>query len=83
MRTHIVLKKEELNQDLLDHIKRLFKNADELEISIAASEDFDLNQKETQEEYLDRLEKAMSEVENKKISFPEDEFFKLAQEHDS
>ena len=77
MRTHIVLKKEELNQDLLDHIKSLFKNADELEISIEASEDFDLNQKETQEEYVDRLEKAMNEVENKKISFPEDEFFKL------
>ena len=77
MRTHIVLKKEELNQDLLDHIKSLFKNADELEISIEASEDFDLNQEETQEEYVDRLEKAMNEVENKKISFPEDEFFKL------
>ena len=83
MRTHIVLKKEELNQDLLDHIKSLFKNADELEISIAASDDFDLNQKETQEEYVDRLEKAMNEVENKKISFPEDEFFKIAQENDS
>ena len=83
MRTHIVLKKEELNQDLLDHIKSLFKNADELEISIAASDDFDLNQKETQKEYVDRLEKAMNEVENKKISFPEDEFFKIAQENDS
>ena len=83
MRTHIVLKKEELNQDLLDHIKSLFKNADELEISIAASDDFDLNQKETQEEYVERLEKAMNEVENKKISFPEDEFFKIAQENDS
>ena len=77
MRTHIVLKKDELNQDLLDHIKSLFKNADELEISIAAYEDFDLNQRETQEEYVDRLEKAMNEVENKKISFPEDEFFKI------
>ena len=83
MRTHIVLKKEELNQDLLDNIKSLFKNADELEISIAASDDFDLNQKETQKEYVDRLEKAMNEVENKKISFPEDEFFKIAQENDS
>ena len=83
MRTHIVLKKEELNQDLLDHIKSLFKNADELEISIEASDDFDLYKKETQEEYVERLEKAMNEVENKKISFPEDEFFKIAQENDS
>ena len=83
MRTHIVLKKEELDQAFLDHIKSLFRDTDELEISIAASEDFNLYQKESQKQYFDRLEKAMKEVENNKISFSEEEFFKMAQENDS
>ena len=82
MRTHIVLKKEELNQDLLNHIKGLFKDTNELEISIAASEDFNLHQEESQDQYFDRLKKAMKEVENNKISFSEDEFFKMAQDND-
>ena len=82
MRTHIVLKKEELNKAFLDHIKSLFRDTDELEISIAASEDFNLYQKESQKQYFDRLEKAMKEVENNKISFSEEEFFKMAQEND-
>ena len=82
MKTHIILKKEELDQTFLDHIKSLFKDTDELEISIGAFEDFNLYKEESQNQYFERLEKAIREVDNNKISFSEQEFFKMAQEND-
>lgn len=83
MRTNIVLKKEELTPEFLNHIKGMFKDADELRISIAESEDFDLYQEETKDEYFDRLERAMNEMEDKKVSFKEEEFFKMARDSES
>lgn len=58
METTFTLRKDELDTEFLESVKRLFKNAKELQITITAATDFDLTQTESGEQYLARLEKA-------------------------
>lgn len=75
METSFVLKKEELNMDFIESIKKLFKKNQELQITISASEDFGLTAKESQKAYFVRLEKAKDNFEKGNvIAFSEDEF---------
>jgi hypothetical protein len=64
METTFTLRKDELDTEFLESIKRLFKNARELQITISSATDFDLNRPETNDEYFARLEKAAKNLEN-------------------
>ena len=63
-----------MTPDFLMYIKSLFKNSNQLQISISDVDTFDLNVKETKEMYLKRLENSIAEVEKHKVSFTEEEF---------
>lgn len=58
METTFILRKDELDTEFLESVKRLFKESTELQITITAATDFNLTQAETREQYLTRLEKA-------------------------
>ena len=58
METTFVIRREELDADFLESVKRLFKDSRELHITISNAEDFGLTAAETREEYFQRLEKA-------------------------
>ncbi len=58
METTFTLRKDELDTEFLESVKRLFKNAKELQITITTATDFDLTQTETRDQYVARLEKA-------------------------
>jgi hypothetical protein len=63
METTFTLRKEELDTEFLEAIKRLFKNARELQITVSSATDFNLTQPETPAEYTARLEKAAQNLE--------------------
>lgn len=58
METTFTIRKDELDTEFLESLKKLFKNARELQITVTSSTDFNLTNSETVAEYIDRLEKA-------------------------
>ncbi|MCU7693894.1 hypothetical protein ACFSPU_01180 [Haoranjiania flava] len=67
------LKPEELNADFIALIKKLFKNSRQLQISIAASEEFGLLEKESREKYSERISKAAADMDAGKNTVTIDE----------
>ena len=63
METIFTLRKDELDDEFLESIKRLFKNARELQITVSSATDFDLTKPESLSEYITRLEKAAQNLE--------------------
>ncbi|GAB4052623.1 hypothetical protein [Spirosoma litoris] len=63
METTFTIRKDELDSEFLDSIKRLFKNARELQITITSTTDFNLTQPETAAEYITRVENAAQNLE--------------------
>lgn len=80
METIIRIKQDELNLDFLNTIKAMFKNEEELEISISPVFDFGLTKKENPKMYINRLNKAIENLESKKntVSLSEEEFDALS-----
>ncbi len=76
METTFVIKKEELDLNFLESIKKLFKQSRELQITISNNEDFGLTKTETKKEYLERLEKIAKSIDTntKRIEMSADEF---------
>ena len=75
METTFVINSNELNENFLASLKKMFKNEKQLQIAVSVPEDFDLMQKESPKQYLQRLEKCLKESKVKKntISFSESE----------
>lgn len=65
MESTFVLRRDELNADFIEIIKNLFKNQQELQITVTAPEDFGLNKSESKEAYWERLKKAAANVESR------------------
>lgn len=63
METTFTIRKDELDSEFLESIKRLFKNARELQITITSTTDFNLTQPETATEYITRVENAAQNLE--------------------
>lgn len=69
----------ELTPDFIDDLKRLFKENEEIELTIGRVNDFGLNRKETKEEYLTRIAQILQSLEKgRSVSFSEDELDKYA-----
>jgi hypothetical protein len=69
----------ELTPDFIDDLKRLFKENEEIELTIGRVNDFGLNRKETKEEYLTRISRVLQNLEKgRSVSFSEDELDKYA-----
>lgn len=69
----------ELTPDFIDDLKRLFKENEEIELTIGRVNDFGLNRKETKEEYLTRIAQVLQSLEKgRSVSFSEDELDKYA-----
>ncbi len=62
METTFVITPDELDNNFLDSLKKLFKHRKQLQISVSVAEDFNLLQTETPQAHLARLEKCLSEV---------------------
>ena len=79
METIIKIKPSELTLDFIDKIKTLFRNEEEIEISISSVSDFGLTNKESQKRYEERVRKAIKNLERNKdtVSFSENEFESL------
>ena len=82
METTIRIRNNELTSDFLEKIKALFKNDEELEISISSVSDFGLTKKEGREAYIKRVNRAIKNLEAKKgeVSLTENEFEKLSKD---
>ena len=65
MESTFVLRRNELTNDFVETIKTLFKNQEELQITVTASQDFGLNKIEDSELYWKRLNKAANNVEQR------------------
>lgn len=65
MESTFIIKSEDLNNDFLDSIKKLFSKSRQLQITITASEDFGLFKHESSAAYFERLVKAAEDVSNK------------------
>ena len=63
METTFTLRKDELDNEFLESVKRLFKNARELQITITSATDFDLTKSESPVDYIARLERAAQNLE--------------------
>lgn len=63
METTFIVQQNDLNQEFLDAIKKLFKHKRQLQITITESEDFGLFQTETPQAYIERLERCMAEMQ--------------------
>jgi cell fate (sporulation/competence/biofilm development) regulator YlbF (YheA/YmcA/DUF963 family) len=63
METTFILRREELDAEFLESVKKLFRNHRELQITITTSTDFGLNAPETREAYFQRLEAAARNLE--------------------
>jgi hypothetical protein len=76
METTFVIRKEELDLNFLESIKKLFKQSRELQITISNNEDFGLTKNETKKEYLERLNKIAGSIDEntKRIEMSEEEF---------
>ncbi len=64
MESTFILKREDLNDDFLDSVKKLFSNSKKLQITITTSEDFGLLNHESPDLYFERLIKAAEDVKN-------------------
>jgi hypothetical protein len=64
METTFTIRRDELDTEFLESVKKLFRNARELQITISSATDFDLNRAETKDDYFARLEKAATNLEN-------------------
>jgi len=60
-----VLRRDELTIEFIEVIKNLFKDEEELQITVIASEDFGLNQPEDRNAYWARFKKDDANVESK------------------
>ena len=65
MEPTFVLRRDELTIEFIEVIKNLFKDEEELQITVIASEDFGLNQPEDRNAYWARFKKAAANVESK------------------
>ena len=76
METTFVIRKEKLDLNFLESIKKLFKQSRELQITISNNEDFGLTKNETKKEYLERLNKIAGSIDEntKRIEMSEEEF---------
>jgi hypothetical protein len=76
METTFTLRKDELDADFLESVKRLFRNNQELQITITSATDFGLTQPETKDAYFARLEQAARnlEVGQNQIVMTDDDF---------
>lgn len=76
METTFTIRKDELDDEFLESIKRLFKNDRELQITISSATDFNLTQPETTADYMVRLEKAAQNLEagRNKITMTNEQF---------
>lgn len=63
METTFILKEDELNEDFLSALKKLFRFKSQIQVTVSVSEDFGLLKKESLEECLKRIEKTMVEIE--------------------
>ncbi|WP_026903885.1 hypothetical protein [Pedobacter glucosidilyticus] len=78
METTFRLKLSELDENLLNSIKSLFKDDREINLTISSATDFDLNQQETKEEYFTRLAKAISNLDKGQgVTYTEEELNEL------
>ena len=80
MESTFVLRRSELTSDFIETIKTLFKNQEELQITVTASQDFGLNKVEDSELYWKRLNKAAHNVElrNEVVEMSETELDEFA-----
>ncbi len=78
METTIVLRKEELNNEFIEGIKKIFKNYNKLQITVSNSDDKNDFFPESKDNYFSRLEQASKDVNlGNKITFLESEFDEL------
>ncbi len=63
METTFTIRKDELDNEFLESLKKLFKNARELQITVTSSTDFNLTNSESAVDYIVRLEKAAQNLE--------------------
>jgi hypothetical protein len=73
METTFVINQDELNEDFLESLKKLFKYRKQLQITVTAPEDFNLLHSETPAAYITRLEKRVADINEGKntITFTE------------
>jgi hypothetical protein len=64
METTFIIREHELNNDFLSALKKLFKYKSQLQITVTASEDFNLMKPESPEQYIARLEKCLEEFKD-------------------
>jgi|LakMenE01Jun11ns_1017448.scaffolds.fasta_scaffold9780194_2 hypothetical protein len=62
METTFIIRENELNDDFLSALKKLFKYKSQLQITVTASEDFNLMKPESPDQYIARLEKCLAEI---------------------
>jgi hypothetical protein len=53
--------REDLDEELLSVVKRLFRKSEKIQISISSYTDFDLDIKKSREQYLTRLKRSIEE----------------------
>ncbi len=66
METTFVISPEELDDNFLASLKKLFKHGKQLQISVSVFEDFNLLQSETPQQHLARLEKCLADIKTGK-----------------
>ncbi|GAB4043590.1 hypothetical protein [Spirosoma jeollabukense] len=76
METTFTIRKDELDNEFLESLKRLFKNDRELHITVTSATDFNLTQPESTAEYIARLEKAAQNLEagRNKVTMTNEQF---------
>ncbi len=79
MESTFIIKREDLNKDFIDVIKKLFSQSKQLQITINTSEDFGLLHQESGYTYLQRLKKAAEDMEHKRsiVKIPDSELDKM------
>ncbi|MEO8146748.1 MAG: hypothetical protein ABI723_03870 [Bacteroidia bacterium] len=74
METTLRLKVSDLNLNIINSIKGLFKDDREITLTISSATDFELNKTEAPDEYFKRLKKAIKNLDKgKSVSFKENE----------
>ncbi len=76
METTFTLRKDEQDQGFLESVKRLFRHARELQITISSATDFDLTRPETKDAYFARLTQATHtlDVGQNQVILTDDDF---------
>lgn len=78
METTLRLKVSELDAELLNAIKKLYRGDREINLTISSATDFDLNKIETKQQYLDRLNKAVLNLnQGQSITYTDEELSDL------